>query len=1204
MAARRNRKKDWIEETLSGLESRRLAKVVGLRGAGRGLLGARIRAQVGPLLAVAASEEEADRFAEDLRFFLGDQVVRVPADDVLPYDGLAPDRGAELERLAGLTKLRGGADAVVISAKALARKVLPPSVLEENTVSTSTGASLDRDAFSRRLVELGYQNVPLVEDPGGFSVRGAIVDVWPPTEAQPTRIELFGDEVESLRTFDPETQRTTGASSTLSIAPVREVLFRPSAKRAAVAAVREAGDRVNRPTAQTRALVDSIEGEEHVLGLESLLPAFYEEGLGTLFDHLPEDAVVLLDDPVSVERTLQELTDDLEREYAAALDRGDIAFPPAAHFLPAEELEAALAAAPVVELHRLWLGGVEEAPTTSAQESTAALRQEIAQAQDGGAPLAPLLRRLDELREAGISAVVACASPGQADKICRLRDARGRGTQVHPAAAPPLAPTGETAAPETEPLEPASPGGIATLPAWDPEGTVHLLPGTISGGFIDRDLGVAIFSDEEILGPRQKRRAGRRRGDLPSIEAFRDLKEGDLCVHVDHGLCRYGGLQKMSFQGVEGDFLLLQFAGADKLYLPVWKLRQIQKFVGAGAEHARLDRLGGTSWERTKKRVRDELLEMAAELLDLYAKRKAFEGIRFPAPDRDFREFEASFPWEETPDQARAIEDVIEDMGSDAPMDRLVCGDVGFGKTEVAMRAAFLAVQGGKQVAVLVPTTLLALQHHRSFVERMRGQAVAVDWVSSLRSAKENRATLQAVADGKVDIVIGTHALLASSVSFHDLGLLVIDEEHRFGVAHKERMKRWKSHIDVLTLTATPIPRTLHMSMAGMRDMSIIRTPPPDRRSIRTFLLRFSPQEIREAILREKARGGQVFFVHDRVESIGALHRLLEELVPEVTIAVAHGQMADKALEKVIASFLSKEVDVLLSTTIVESGLDIPNANTILVNRADTFGLAQLHQLRGRVGRSSERAYAYLLLPADRTITKDAQKRLEVLQSYTELGSGFQIATHDLEIRGAGHLLGAKQSGQIEAVGFDLYVELLEEAVAQARGQPWRQVVEPEVQLPVAAFLPEAYLPDVHQRLLFYKKLSQANSQGEIDEVREELVDLCGPPPPEVDALCSLMALKAELRALGVRGLEAGPERLAVVLGRDVQLDPRRLAEVVARGQGRVRLTPDLKLVARIPPTSSPEALFGAARELVAEVAACVVEAPGPRRDQISPSSW
>jgi len=1152
-----------LARLLDTLASEGVVRAVGVRGAARGLLAARTRERFGAVLAVAAGEEEAERLAGDLAFFLGsDRVARMPVDAVLPYDVLTPDRGAEIERLAALARLGRDVDAVVVSARGLARKLVPPTLLAGNRERLAVGGQVDRDELARRLVELGYRNVPLVEEPGDFAVRGAVVDLWPPAEPAPVRVELFGDEVESLRRFDPATQRTGAAAEAVEITAASEALL-PRDRQALARALRAAGDRAQLPSARIRELVESLDDDAGLEALQGLWPALYEGGLAPLFDHLPDDTHLLIDDPEAVRRNLEELWEDLEREHAAARARGDLVLEPGAHFLSPAEVEATWSAHRRVELHAIWVGGADEHPMSLAFEETVGIRKAIEEADEPN--LSPLVEKLRAWRAQELPVLVACASPARADRIARLLAAREIGARVH---------------------EGPLPEDFGAL--LDPGILAHLVRGEISGGFVSPEAGFVLLSDEEILGPRPPRRRRARRKDLPSIEAFRDLEEGDLCVHVDHGLCRYGGLQRMQFQGVEADFLVLHFAGKDKLYLPVWKLRSIQKFVGGNPETARLDRLGGTSWEKTKKRVRDELLHMAAELLDIYARRKAHEGFAFPPPDDLYHAFEATFPYEETPDQAQAIEDVIADMTSPSPMDRLVCGDVGFGKTEVAMRAAFLAVAGGKQVAVLVPTTLLAYQHFQSFSARMKGFAVTIDWVSSLRNARANREVLRRVAEGAVDIVIGTHALLSPSVSFRDLGLLVVDEEHRFGVAHKERIKKWKTDVDVLTLTATPIPRTLHMAMAGLRDMSIIQTPPPERRAIRTFVLRFSPTEIREAILRERARGGQVFFVHDRVESIGAVHRFLEELVPEVRIAVAHGQMPERALEKVIARFINREIDVLLCTTIVESGLDIPNANTILVNRADALGLAQLHQLRGRVGRSSERAYAYFLVPAERALTKNAQKRLEVVQRLSELGSGFQIASFDLEIRGAGHLLGAKQSGHIEAVGFDLYLELLEEAVAELRGEPPRPAVDPEINLPVPAFLPETYLPDVHERLLFYKKLSQANGEAEIEEVRGELVDRAGHPPPEVDNLVNLMGIKARLRALGLRGMEAGPARLALLVGREARLDPVKLAALVSREAGRLRLTPDLKLVARIASPITPARLFDEAHRLVGEVEGCL----------------
>jgi transcription-repair coupling factor (superfamily II helicase) len=1146
------------------LEAGARAEVTGIVGAARGALVAELlragpgRARV--VLAVAPDEEEADALARDAAFFAGGEaVVRVPADAVLPYDDLSPDRGVELERLSALARLQVSPERVkviAVSARALARRTVPRRVFEVGTDLLGKGIEIAREALAEKLVLLGFARVPLVEDPGTFAVRGGIVDLWSPADAAPVRLEFFGDEIESCRAFDPTTQRSDAEVPEVLLCPAREALFTPEGKEAVKAAVRDAAERVNRPTSRVREVLDRIDQAAPFFGMEALLPGFHRDGLGTLFDYLPPGTVAYVDDAAGLEESLAALDEELRREHEGALRREELAFPPEAHFLPSQDALARLAERPLVRRHRVWLGTAE--PIRFPLVDTAGIRGEIEAAHGDEGALAPLARRLDDWRRRGIATLVACGSPSTQDRLRRLLEDRHQHVRAH-AAGPPGRPE----------------------EIFDPAVHAHVFPGEISGGFVDGDARLAIVADEEIFGRRVRRKARKARDENAFAAAFRDLDEGDLVVHVEHGIGRYLGLTKMQIRGVEGDFLVLAYEGADRLYLPVAKLRQVQKFTGASPETVRLDRLGGQSFALRKARVKEQLLKMAAELLDIYAARAAHPGHAFREPDEVFREFEAEFPWEETPDQAKAIEDVLKDMRKDrqgpaaaAPMDRLVCGDVGYGKTEVAMRAAMLAVLSGKQVAILVPTTILAAQHERSFRERFKGYPVRVESVSRMRSAEEVRAVLKEAAAGKVDVLIGTHRLLAADVSFKDLGLVVVDEEQRFGVAHKERLKKLRKLVDVLTLTATPIPRTLHMSLAGVRDLSIIATPPEDRRAIRSFVMKFDPAAVREAIDNEMKRGGQVFFVHNRVRSIRAIEKFLSELVPKARIGIAHGQMGQGQLEEVMARFVNKDLDVLLATSIIESGLDIPSANTIVVNRADRFGLAELYQIRGRVGRSRERAYAYLLVPARRPVTKDAQKRLEVLQRFSELGAGFRIASHDLEIRGAGNLLGKDQSGQIEAVGFELYSELLDEAVRELRGEPPREEIDPDVLLPVPAIIPDAYMPDVHQRLFFYKRLAQAATDEELGEIRAEIVDRCGDPPEELDALIEVMGLRVRLRALAIRALEAGPGRLVFTLGESAALDPFLLAKHVQASAGRLRLTPDMKLVASLgtPPAAARRA--------------------------------
>jgi len=1198
-----------VKELLAALAEARVADVTGLSGAARGWVA---RELVGPgkarlLLAVAAEEEDADELARDLAFFLPAQgggpspVLRIPADPVLPYDDLSPDRGLEMERLAALARLHlsaGTVRAVVVSARALARRMVPRAVFERHTELLGKGLAVDREALAAKLVALGYARVPLVEDPGTFAVRGGIIDVWSPLDEKPVRLELFGDEVESARSFDPDGQRTLGPVDEVVLCPAREALFTDEGKESAKEVVRDAAERVNRPTTRVREVLDAIDAGTPFFGIEALLPGFHADGLATLFDYLPDDVVSWIDGVDAIESALGDLDAELAREHDATVRREDLALPPSAHFLSPAEVEARLGAHPRVRTHRVWLGIAE--PVRFAFGETSALRAEIEGAHGEEGALTPLTRRLEDWRKRGLAAVVACSTRSAIDRLKRLLEDRRFASRVH-------------AGPFADPAK-----------LYDPAVHAHLLEGDISAGFVDDAGRLALLSDEEIFGRRVKRRARATRLENTFAAAFRDLNEGDLVVHVEHGIARYFGLTKMQIRGVEGDFLVLAYEGADRLYLPVSKLRQVQKFTGAAPETVRLDRLGGSSFALRKARVKEQLLKMAAELLGLYAARAAHPGFGFQEPDESYREFEAEFPYEATPDQARAIEDVLADMtgghrngaaphpsGTKPPMDRLVCGDVGYGKTEVAMRAAMLAVLSKKQVSVLVPTTVLASQHERTFRERFKGYPVRIEAISRMKEGDEIRGVLKDLAAGKVDVIIGTHRLLGADVSFKDLGLLVIDEEQRFGVAHKERLKKLRKLVDVLTLTATPIPRTLHMSLAGARDLSIIATPPEDRRAIRTFVMKFDPSAVKEAVEQELRRGGQVFFVHNRVRSIAAMEKFLKELVPKARIGVAHGQMGQHKLEEVMGRFVAKELDVLLATSIIESGLDIPSANTIIVNRADHFGLSQLYQIRGRVGRSRERAYAYLLVPARRPVTKDAQKRLEALQKFSELGAGFKIASHDLEIRGAGNLLGKDQSGQIEAIGFDLYTQLLDEAVRELKGEAPREEIDPDVQLPVPAFIPDPYMPDVHQRLYFYKRFAQAGTDEELDEIRAEIVDRYGDPPDEVDALQAVMQVKVRLRALRIRGLEAGPGRLVFTLGDSAALDPFQLAKRVQGSQGALRLTPDMKLVAHLgpdgklrapPPTPAPtrpppaaQARAARAAKVQAAVAKAVAQArPSP----------
>jgi transcription-repair coupling factor (superfamily II helicase) len=686
---------------------------------------------------------------------------------------------------------------------------------------------------------------------------------------------------------------------------------------------------------------------------------------------------------------------------------------------------------------------------------------------------------------------------------------------------------------------------------------------------------MAVIAEEEIFGPRLKRRGLSETRKKQILTSLAELKPGDYMVHLDFGVGVYRGLQHIALQGAEGDFLLLDYAGNDKLYLPVDRINLVQRYIGADGVEPRVDRLGTASWEKAKSRARAAVEEMAEELLKIYAARQVEQGFAFSPPDDLYREFEASFAFEETPDQMAAIEDVIRDMERAKPMDRLVCGDVGYGKTEVAMRAAFKAVMDGKQVAVLVPTTVLAQQHLETFTERFKAYPVRIGMLSRFRSPKEQKELLAGVKKGDIDIVIGTHRLLQKDMTFKDLGLLIVDEEQRFGVSHKERLKQFRAVVDIMTLTATPIPRTLYMSLMGIRDLSIIDTPPVDRLSIKTYVSRFSDELIREAVLRELRRGGQIFFVHNRVQSIEAMAEHLRRLVPEAKIVTGHGQMDEKELERVMLAFMHGESNLLLCTTIIESGLDIPNANTLIVNRADAFGLAQLYQLRGRVGRAKQRAHAYFLIPGEGAISSDARERLKILQDISELGAGFRIATHDLEIRGGGDLLGARQSGNIAAVGFELYTEMLEETIRQLKGEDLQERVEPEIKLRVPAFVPEEYVKDPNQRLVIYKKLTQAGTEEEIAEVADELVDRFGKLPLAASYLLEVMQIRIGLKNLLIKEVEFDGKRLIFAFHPKTPVSPDIIVALIRKEPGKCTFTPDYRLIAEIGDTSFDGVLAG-----------------------------
>ncbi len=1103
-----------------------------------------------PVVVVAPGASEARRIAADLRFFAGSDaaVSLLPDIDQSPYGHLSPDRGAVMALLAQLARLvwDDAGPVVVLSAATLARRMMPPAVLVEHSALVARETDLDRPAFLRALADGGYHAVSTVEDPGTFAIRGAILDVYPPHLPLPVRVELWGDTVESIRFFDPDTQRTKGdAGASLLVPPVREeLLIDPFAQRAR-GGILDAAAEVGVPTRALQPLLDDLANGIPFMGIEGFRPAFYDQP-APVFDYLPEQALFVLLDPLGVGERLRDHFDHLARGHEEAQAEKRPTLPPEAHALTPHAVQRLLDGRPQVRAHVLQmvdeLGAVEgpEAAIRFQVPDNHLLSTQLVQHRGARQPLAPLAEWVRAQVAEGARVVIASRQVTQLDRIERLL--RNYGVAV--------ARGGEAPATYLHP------------PTADEAGAV-LVQGDVGGGFRLLTHGFALITEEEIFGRKAPKRRARKLEDAgsPFVQSFKELEPGDFVVHADHGVGKYVGLKKLAVAGSESDFLVVEFAGQDKLYLPVYKLGRLQKYAGASQASPRIDKLGGTAWQKVRSKAKKQAEEDALALLDLYARREMASGYAFTGPDDYFRSFEATFPYEETPDQARAIDEVIDDMARTRPMDRLLCGDVGFGKTEVALRAAMKAVVDAKQVAVLVPTTVLALQHFKTFRDRFADYPVKIALFSRLTSAADTKQQLADLKSGRVDIAVGTHRLLSKDVKFADLGLMVLDEEHRFGVRHKERLKELRTDVDVLAMTATPIPRTLQLSLSGIRDLSVITTPPNDRLSVRTYVCRATDEVVREAITRELGRGGQVFFVHNRVQSIDARKAWLTSLVPEARIVVGHGQMDPKKLERVMVDFTEGRYNVLLSTTIIESGIDIPTANTMLVDNADRYGLAQLYQLRGRVGRAKDRGYCYLLVNSQATLRPEARTRLAVIQKFTELGSGFHVASHDMELRGAGELLGTQQKGHVQAVGIDLYAQLLDEAVRTLRGQPPKVEFDPDINLQVNARIPEDYVPDEHLRLVLYKRLANATDEEQVLGASDEMLDRFGELPGPVENLIEVMRIRTLARALGLRSVDHAPDRVQLVFHPDSPLPVSAIIGLVTAPNTRFYAPADFKLV-------------------------------------------
>ena len=1127
-----------------------------------------------PITVIRPNAKDAEGCLRDLSFFLGEeQVLMMPPWETVTTDMFAFQRETELARIEVLHRLAYGPPAVlVMPVSALMQKTLHRDVLDGYVETISIGDQKDRDDLAEKLLEGGYVREPLVQEKGEFSVRGDIVDIFPPYAPRPFRVEFFGDEIESIRLFDETSQRSIEEIADFILSPAGELIITPARRECAVRTIRRRSNELGLPRTAKEKLADMIAAGLNV----SINPLFYSlfynhsacrdlggNGMGTLFDYLPPSGILVLDDPYTCAMLQETIENDLDGFLLKSHDQKRFYIEKEAFCLTAAEVSGRRQSMRQVYLAGLSLGIEDEGnfpvrfyfeKDTSADSLSETIKYE-----DEGilSPLAEKMRGWFKEEEA---VFLVCSGQERVERMGQLLSRYG-------------IPTRKTA----EPF-------LAAIEKDDAPGVVTILDGRIGGGFHLPGMKLVVLSEEEIFGKKIVKRHSRRIREGYFLKSFGELSEGDFVVHTDHGIGRYGGLQKLSAGGAENDFLLLEYQGNDRLYIPVDRIDQIQRYIGSEGAGPKIDKLGGTSWETTKAKVRESVREMAEELVAIYAAREAMEREPFSAPDRLYEEFCESFAFEETPDQARAIEDVHADMNGDKPMDRLICGDAGFGKTEVAMRASFRAALNGRQVAVLVPTTILAEQHYQTFSGRMKNYPLRVEVLNRFRSKAEQKEIIEGLTKGTVDIVIGTHRLLQKDVNFRNLGLVIVDEEQRFGVADKEKLKKLRTLVDVITLSATPIPRTLHLSLVGIRDLSIMNTPPESRLPVKTYVIEFNEEVIADAIRQELGRGGRVFFLHDRVRSIYTMARLVQKLVPEASIGVVHGQMKPADIESAMKKFIRGEDNVLVCTTIIGAGLDIPSANTIIINRADRFGLSQLYQIRGRVGRAKEESFAWLLVPQGAMLSRDAQKRLQVIMDFTEAGSGYRIASNDLELRGAGNMLGASQSGHVSAVGYELYTEMMENAVREIKGAPAQEEeVRPEIHLGIPAFIPETYMSDEHQRLINYKKISLALSEEELYAIRDELQDCFGNVPLEVDNLLGVIGIRNLLKP--IKGLKMGYDgkEMSLLLQENSPVDPSRILALY-RGKLRgVRLAPDNKLTVPMPGLSGAE-IIARARELIDEL--------------------
>ena len=1173
-----------MHELLKALrqEGRFSLNINGLRGGAYALMASRASfVSQRPLLFIVPTERQVSILEQDLGLFTTTPLFTFNGYEIPPYTPLSPDNSTVSSRISTLyeTLYAKSSFILIASAESLLRRIPPRSHLTDLAELIISGEETDHNKLINHLIAAGYESMALVRNVGDFSVRGGIMDIFPPGFDYPVRLDFFGDTIESIRHFDPITQRSVEHIEEAVLLPVSDVPIPQDQEKARKLKdrFRAGAEEFNWNPFETKRIIERIETGRRFPGIEFFLPLFHNSTC-TALDYLPANTLICALNPHEISNMADLTWERIHANYREAVSVDTPALPPESLFLSREEFERKIERFPLVRFHDIAFQDIKSETTfTVSCKDHKLIKQNLELQRKKQGLFAPLAESMSGWLDRRERVFIACRSLRHAKHFAELLSNHDLPVALH---SPPV-----------------------TLDVQEEEG-ILLFDHPLSEGFDLPLERLHILSESELFGERRlgpaKKKKSRRKG---TAVTFEELKIDDIVVHEEHGLGTYKGLVNLVIKGVANDFLHIEYRGDDRLYVPVDRINIVNKYKGLSDRKPKLDKLGGKAWAATKNKVKKAVWKVAGELLDLYAKRRMVTGRSFSRPDEFFHELENSFPFDETPDQIKAINDVISDLTSDQPMDRLICGDVGYGKTEVAIRAAFKVLVDSFQVAILVPTTVLAEQHAETFKERFMGFPVRIESLNRFKSTAEQKRIIKKLANGDIDIIIGTHRLLSKDVSFKRLGLLVIDEEHRFGVSHKEKLKKLRTRIDVLTLTATPIPRTLQMSLLSVRDMSVINTPPEHRRTIKTFVARHDDLVIKEAISMELQRQGQVFLVHNRINSIQKMAFMVEEMFPEANVAVAHGRIPGRKLEEIMVRFVNKEVDVLVCTTIIESGLDIPNANTIIITRADRLGLAEIYQLRGRVGRSSEQAYAYLLVPSMEGLSKDAGQRLRALMDYNELGGGFKLALSDLQIRGGGNILGKSQSGTIAAVGYDLYLDLLQRTVEDLRrkAELGEDIImedeerEPEINLRISAYIPAEYMTDPDQRYIAYRKINNQDSKKDLTDLKEEFKDRYGKLPLETLNLFKVMALKLDLKKLGVAKLEQGRSNLIfsflpakrkedVDIGQtrygtsSVQL--RKILQIVSESKGRIKLNPDDKLIVRTS-EDSPQTLLQTAKKVL-----------------------